>query len=471
MRYTINLDCKTHHVDRNGEVPILMRISINGKHDYINTGKKIKIHYYDKERKSIKSGVKGSTILSSFIDRQKVKLDIIISEFERKGDVATIEKVKGIYLQETGKIKSECFFDYVSQTIEWERKHSSISKDTLRNYVIYLNNLKAYKSKLSIHDIDKDFLEKYKSHILENLKQAKNTAYHAMCFIRKYTKKLLDDGKIKSYPFAKFQVGSPFEVEIEYLEPEELTRLHNLYDSHDLTKIVRKAENKHTRYKEFKVGEKYQEVLRYFLVSCYCGLRHSDIKTLCQKDITGDYIVKEMQKGRNGRKKTVRIPIRKRLLSLLDLKNTNGLVFENPVMEDSQTNKYLKEIMKIANINKHITFHCSRHTFSVISLLKGISIVVISDILGHSELTTTQRYARVVDRLREQEMDKWDDPEKNLCEIYCSDCGKKVLQFESGIINLNSIPLVCQACTTPFTYNLKQDLLNCSEIEDLSMQS
>lgn len=293
MRYTINLDCKTHHVDRNGEVPILLRVSINGDHDYFNTGKKIKIEHYDKEKKSVKSGINGGTAIASFINRQKVKIDTIISEFERRGETATISKVKEIYSQETGKVKSDSFYDFVATTIEWERNNSAIAKKTLDNYSNYLRNLQAYRAKLSIHDIDKKFLETYKQYILGDLKQANNTAYHAMCFLRKYTKKLFDDGKIKPYPFSKFKVGSPFEANRDYLEPEELKQLHDLYDSKELLKVVKKAKSKHAQ--DFNIGEKYQEVLRYFLVACYCGLRHSDIKTLCRADIQGDFIVKVMK--------------------------------------------------------------------------------------------------------------------------------------------------------------------------------
>lgn len=87
---------------------------------------------------------------------------------------------------------------------------------------------------------------------------------------------------------------------------------------------------------------------------------------------------------------------------------------ELPVNETSATNKYIREIFKIAGIDKHFTFHGCRHTFAITSLLLGIKIEVVSDILGHSEITTTQRYARVVDRLRDKEMDKWDDFEPTI---------------------------------------------------------
>jgi hypothetical protein len=117
--------------------------------------------------------------------------------------------------------------------------------------------------------------------------------------------------------------------------------------------------------------------------------------------------------------------------------------------------------MKVAEIDKHITFHCARHSFAIISLLLGVKIEVVSDILGHSELTTTQRYARVVDRLRELEMDKWDKMAKeefnsdNLHDITCPSCENSVLKFEKGIIALNKIPLICPYCSTSFSHNLK----------------
>src|ERR1700757_4206916 len=84
------------------------------------------------------------------------------------------------------------------------------------------------------------------------------------------------------------------------------------------------------------------------------------------------------------------------------------MVFDEPVFDNKRTNEFLKVIAEIAGINKPLSFHSARHTFAINSLILGIKIEVVSDILGHSKLTTTQRYARVVDTLREQEMNKWD---------------------------------------------------------------
>lgn len=458
MRYTINFDCKTHYVSKDGKIPMLLRVSLNGVHDYLNTGKRIKEAHYDKEKKTVRAGITGFSKISSFIDRQKARIEDIINDFDKKGEMPTISKIKNTYEQETGKVKTKCFYEFVDGHIQWERANTQKSQDTLDNYVDQLNKLKKYRQKLSIHDIDPKFLLAYKFHIITSLGQANNTAYHAMCFLRKYTKILFDDGKISPYPFAKFKVGSPFEVDPEYLEPEELTRLHDLYDSMELLKIIKLAKSKHS--KDFNIGERYQAVLRHFLIACYTGLRHSDMETLRKHHIKGKFIVKTLVKGREGRKKTVRIPIRKRLLTLLEINDSDGRLFSTPVMQTSQTNKYLEDIMEIAKINKHVTSHIARHSFSIISLLLGIKIEVVSDILGHSELTTTQRYARVVDRLRDQEMNKWDQliqeekMQDSYSEVICPSCENSLLKFEKGLIKLNKLPCTCPYCATSFLFSI-----------------
>ncbi len=456
MNYTINLDCKTHYVSKDQTVPILIRISLNGDHGYINTGRRIKISQYDVDKNQVIPGVTGATSLNAFITRQIKKLDDIITDFEKREEIATLSKVTAEYKQQTGKIRTTCFFEFAEKTIAWERQNTTISEGTMDVYADHIRKLKAYRKKLSIHDIDVDFLESYRNHIVNGLGQAVNTALLAMCVIRKYVKKLFKDGQIKTYPFDTIIVGTSAESDREFLELEELNALHDLYDSGKLISVTTSATVKKIN------GDEIQNVLCYFLASCYNGLRHSDIVTLKNEHFKGKYIIKEMVKGRNGRRKTVRIPIRKRLLSLVKLKGENGAVFHKQVFDDSKTNRYLEVIMAIAGIKKHITFHCARHTFAINSLLLGIKFEVVSDILGHSEFSTTKRYAKIVDRLRDKEMDKWDALAKTeflsdgQIDIHCPQCENKVLSFEKGVIILKKIPLCCGYCGKSFLHGLDE---------------
>lgn len=77
-------------------------------------------------------------------------------------------------------------------------------------------------------------------------------------------------------------------------------------------------------------------------------------------------------------------------------------------MTDQATNRYLKEIMLTAEIPKHISFHCARHTFATTCLTKGISIEIIRRYLGHNDRKTTLIYGKIETSVLIKEMRKLD---------------------------------------------------------------
>ena len=456
MNITFNFECKTDYVSKDGTIPLSLRICINRKNNYLKLGRRIKSEHYDSENKKVKSGINGYTQITSFIKRQEVRVDTIIADLEKQGEEVTFKKIESIYKNDTGKTQVPDFFEYVKEVIEYERENTDISNDTLDNYCNQLDKLQKYCPKLTVHQLTVEFIEKYLHYIKHTLKHSDNSVFHAKVFLRKYLLRLHKKGLIKDYPFTEIKVGKPHLVNVEYLEPEEITQLHELYESKSLLDHIKKATSKHSW--DFHVGERYQSTLQHFLTACYCGLRHSDIKTLTRSHIKENFIVKQMKKGRLGKHKTVRIPVRKRLYSLFKREDSSGLLFENPVQENGTTNNYLKEIMQLAGIKKHITFHCARHTFAITSLILGLKLEVVSDILGHSEISTTQRYARIVDRLREKEMDKWDRLVKEELgsnkKISCPDCKDVVLEYKNGLFLSGNFTLSCQSCSHKFLYQL-----------------
>jgi site-specific recombinase XerD len=69
-----------------------------------------------------------------------------------------------------------------------------------------------------------------------------------------------------------------------------------------------------------------------------------------------------------------------------------------PVISNMKTNAYLKEIANVCGIKKNLTFHMARHTFATtITLTNGVPIETVSNMLGHSKITTTQIYAKVLE--------------------------------------------------------------------------
>ena len=147
-------------------------------------------------------------------------------------------------------------------------------------------------------------------------------------------------------------------------------------------------------------------VRRAFILSLYCGLRFCDVKELTYKNV--DYSNKLLKFEQNKTKghsaaSGVVIPLNDGLLSLIGELPVNGdkntLIFPLPTYESCL--KSLKRWVKRAGINKHISWHCARHSFAVNILNNGANIKTVASLLGHSGLKHTEKYTRAVDKLKE----------------------------------------------------------------------
>lgn len=103
-------------------------------------------------------------------------------------------------------------------------------------------------------------------------------------------------------------------------------------------------------------------------------------------------------------REVVRIPLSDKALTLIDAKK--GRLFI--VYQNWKENKILSEISKISRLKKKITFHVARHTFATISLNLGIPIEVVSCLLGHTSIKTTQIYTKILNSTKVSMMQKWD---------------------------------------------------------------
>jgi len=139
-----------------------------------------------------------------------------------------------------------------------------------------------------------------------------------------------------------------------------------------------------------------------FLFSCYTGLSYIDIKELNPDQIlTGIDGNTWIHTKRAKTNELLRIPLLPKAKEILDKYENEIQLTGNPlpVYSNQKTNKILKEIAKACGIHKNITFHVARHTFATtVTLSNGVPIETVSKLLGHTKLTTTQIYARVLQK-------------------------------------------------------------------------
>lgn len=136
-------------------------------------------------------------------------------------------------------------------------------------------------------------------------------------------------------------------------------------------------------------------VKRAFLFSCFSGLRLSDIRALKWSDISdvggGRKQVRIVQQKT---KRPVDIPLSANALAHLPEQGAGEYVFKLPMTWVVE--KYLNMWCKYAGIEKHITYHCSRHTHATLLLTYGVDIYTVSKLLGHTQIKTTEIYADII---------------------------------------------------------------------------
>jgi len=143
-----------------------------------------------------------------------------------------------------------------------------------------------------------------------------------------------------------------------------------------------------------------EQVRDIFIFSCFTGLAYIDVKKLTENNIRTSFdgklwIMTKRQKT-NVQSNILLLEVPKMILAKYKGKLPNGEAL--PVLSNQKMNAYLKEIGDLCGIDKNLTFHLARHTFATtITLAKGVPIETVSKMLGHTNIKTTQIYARITD--------------------------------------------------------------------------
>lgn len=147
-----------------------------------------------------------------------------------------------------------------------------------------------------------------------------------------------------------------------------------------------------------------EDVKRAFIFCCLCGLRYSDVSSITWGDFWRDNTrntILRLRVKKTGRNEN--FPISNEALKWLPIREETkdgDLVFNLPKNDNANTT--IKKWVKSAKIKKSISFHCSRHTAATLNLSLGIPIETVSKLLGHTKISTTQLYAKILDHAKKE---------------------------------------------------------------------
>ena len=173
------------------------------------------------------------------------------------------------------------------------------------------------------------------------------------------------------------------------------------------------AQSELTRISEKEFSTERLDLVRdIFVFCCYTGLAYVDVYKLKRSEVVegfdgGDWITIKRQKTDSAS----RIPLLPPAFEIIKKYENHPQVIAQdrllPVLSNQKMNAYLKEIADVCSIDKAITFHLARHTFATtVTLSNGVPVESVSKMLGHSNIRTTQIYAKVVDKKISEDMKK-----------------------------------------------------------------
>ncbi|MFA5325753.1 MAG: site-specific integrase [Bacteroidales bacterium] len=383
---------KRNAIKQSGKAPIIARITLDGKIAQISTKLEIEPSLWNiKHGKASGKALEANAINNSIDSIRSTIFNHYQNFRERKANV-TAEIIKNAFLglSESNETVLKLFDkhnDNLAKMINLEigeisYKRYLLGRKRLSDFIYY-----KYKvSDIAIKNITPTFIRDFEVYLRSDCKLTTNVAAKTLQYLKRIIVIAFNDGVINSNPFAYFKIKKE-RVERGYLDQSELDVIMQKYIP------IKRVDN----------------VRDIFVFCCYTGLSYIDVHALKSDNIRtafdgNPWIMTKRHK--------TEVPVNVRLLDVPKkiIAKYSGQLLNGkllPVSSNQKMNAYLKELADICGITKNITTHMARHTFATtITLSNGVPIETVSKMLGHTNIKTTQIYAKITDLKISSDMEK-----------------------------------------------------------------
>lgn len=385
---------RSNYVNKEGKTSVMLRIYLNNERLSLgSTGIAITASQWDKDKERIKGRTTDTLSTNLQLDNIASGLQAIFRKIEMSDDLS-LERIKSEFLGKKDEIDTLMQLFEKHNTDISKQVGISVSKATLQKYNVCKRHFsdfldKQYKrNDLKLTELTYLIIREFDLYLRTVVGQNSNTATKTMKTIKTITLLGQKMGVLLHDPFMNHRF---------HLEPVN----RGFLTDEEILLIANK-----------EIGIPRLELVRdIFIFSCFTGLAYIDVSNL-----TPDHIVTlgDKQWIMTQRQKT---SVETNIL-LLDIpkaiidkycdnpaypKRENKLF---PILSNQKMNAYLKEIADLCGIKKNLTFHLARHTFATMSLSKGVPMESVSKMLGHTNIKTTQIYARITNKKIEHDMEE-----------------------------------------------------------------
>ncbi|WP_178988300.1 site-specific integrase [Winogradskyella schleiferi] len=377
---------KKSKADVTGKTNIYLRITLDGCRTEFSVHRKIRIDWWNSRTQLAMGNSPEAQNINQHLSILRNKVYSIQQNFERDNETYSATDIRDVLI---GKDKSKKLVLEIFQEHN-DEVESLIGKDfatgtaeryrTCKKHVADYIKKKYNKNDIPVQDVDHQFITGLEYYLKTTRKCAHNSAIKYITNFKKIIRIAHANDWIDKDPFLHWKAKLKI-VEREFLTEEEIQKIIDL---------------------DLKM-ERLDQVRDIFIFCCFTGLAYADVKKLNRGDISvGTDGVEWVKTKRSKTDTRSNIPILPIAKVIVDKYKDNELLKEKdlvlPVLSNQKMNAYIKEIATLAGITKNLTFHLARHTFATtVTLTNGVPIESVSKMLGHTNLKTTQHYAKILD--------------------------------------------------------------------------
>ena len=365
--------------EKNGIVPIMGRVTINGSVAQFSCKQTIPKALWDAKGNRAKGKSIEARDINHALDNIKAQ---IIKHYQRISDreaYVTAEMVRNAY-QGIGSEYETLLGAFDKDNATFQKrvgtdrvKGTYMARVRARNHVAAFIKANYKRSDLSMLELTPDFIKEFAVFLSTDRGLQNGSIWTNCMWLKGVVMHAHFNGLIPRNPFAQFHI-SPNIKEREYLTEEELKTLmtHEFADA------------------------KLSYIRDIFVFASFTALSFVDVKGLT----TDDIVEVNGEKWILSKRHKTKVPFQVKLLDIplqiikrYEEFQTDKSVFPN--LNYWSICKPLKKMIKECGITKDISFHCARHGFATLALSKGMPIESVSRVLGHTNIVTTQLYAKI----------------------------------------------------------------------------
>jgi integrase/recombinase XerD len=374
-----------------GIAPLYVRITINKKFVDISLKRRLKLVSWDHKFQKVIGADKELKEVQEKVRQTRTEINSAYDTLRYNKEVLTADSIK-TFLESDGEEEQTTLLFLMNYHNTEVKK--LLEPGTMKNYYSTERYVKEFlvkrkkRTDIYLSQLDYKFIIDFEIYLRQREPDkgqrpcTNNTVMKHIERLRKMINIALKNDWIVKDPFLRFE-RHMIHKDRQCLELEELETIKALnFDIHG------------------------QEIVRdTFVFSCYTGLAFADVCNLSTEhlvtDIEGEkWIEMVRQKTANFSGKKFYVLLLPEAIELIKkyrghpMASYTGTVF--PIYSNQATNRYLKVISKMANLNFALTYHIARHTFATtVTLENGVPMESVSKMLGHSSIRTTQIYSKV----------------------------------------------------------------------------